>query len=74
MIQDPQSIVTEINGCISQAAKRQHGLLKLAIFLERCQAPDELSLLEKTTPFWIKTLLQIFEVWSLFLLYIYIPI
>jgi hypothetical protein len=62
MIEDPQSAVTEINGCISQASKRQHGLLKLAIFAERCQSPEQLALLEKSTPFWIKTLLQIFEV------------
>lgn len=61
MMEDPQSVVTEINGCISQASKRQHGLLKLAVFLENCQFQEQITVLEKTATFWIKTLLQIFE-------------
>lgn len=61
MLEDPQSLVTEINGCISQASKRQQGLLKLSSFLENCQFYEEIILLEKSSSFWIKTLLQIFE-------------
>ena len=36
-------------------------MLKLATFLENCQYPYELVLLEKASSFWIKTLLSIFE-------------
>jgi hypothetical protein len=42
--------------------KRQHGLLKLASFLEICSSTHERTLFEKNCLFWIKTLFQIFEV------------
>lgn len=41
---------------------RQNGLLTLAVFLENCQYQEQIAVMEKTAPFWIKTLLQIFEV------------
>jgi hypothetical protein len=53
-----QAIISDINGNLCTATKRQHGLIKLSKYLEKnlYNFDDELC-----CTFWLKTLLQIIE-------------
>lgn len=60
-LSDAQLIISEINNSVSHATKRQHGLLKMSLFLENCSTNQEHQLFEQNCLFWLKTLFQILE-------------